>query len=101
MNICEKRKCTACYACFNVCKKNAISFKEDEYGALYPNIDPEKCVNCGACIKVCPNNNERIFYNPLKCFAAYIIDDKKRKMSASGGVGNGFAKLSPLSRHFV
>ena len=64
MNICEKRKCTACYACFNVCKKNAISFKEDEYGALYPNIDPEKCVNCGACIKVCPNNNERIFENP-------------------------------------
>lgn len=93
MNICEKRKCTACYACFNVCKKNAISFKEDEYGALYPNIDPEKCVNCGACIKVCPNNNERIFYNPLKCFAAYIIDDKKRKMSASGGVGNGFAEF--------
>lgn len=93
MNICEKSKCTACYACFNACRKNAKVFKEDEYGALYPAIDSEKCVNCNACRKVCPNNNEKIFNVPLKCFAAYILDNKKRRMSASGGIGNGFAEF--------
>lgn len=93
MDICEKSKCTACYACFNACKKNAITFKEGKYGALYPVIDSEKCVNCNACRNVCPNNNERTFNIPLKCFAAYTTDDNKRRMSASGGIGNGFAEF--------
>lgn len=93
MDICEKSKCTACFACFNVCKRNAISFLENEYGALYPNIDTEKCINCGACIKVCPNNNDRQYNTPLNCFAAYTTDEKKRKMSASGGLANGFAEF--------
>lgn len=92
MNICEKSKCTACYACFNVCKKSAIVFKEDKYGALYPVVDSEKCVHCNACKKICPNNKKKIFNIPLKCFAAYTTDGNKRRMSASGGIGNGFAE---------
>ena len=86
MDICEKSKCTACYACFNVCKKSAIVFKEDKYGALYPVVDSEKCVHCNACKKICPNNKKKIFNIPLKCFAAYTTDGNKRRMSASGGI---------------
>lgn len=93
MEICDKSKCTACYVCYNACKKEAITFEKNEFGALYPVVDESKCVKCGLCSKVCPNNNELEFRLPLKCFAAYTNDNKKRRMSASGGVGNGFAEF--------
>lgn len=93
MQICEKKKCTACYACFNICSSNAIFFVKGSFGALYPQIDERKCVKCNSCIRVCPNNRDRNFFLPQECFAAYSLDVEKRKFSASGGVGNAFAEL--------
>ena len=44
--ICEKNKCSGCYACYNICPKNAITMIEDEYENIYPQIDENKCINC-------------------------------------------------------
>ena len=54
--ICEKDKCTGCFACYNVCPKGAIEMKEDEFGYIYPEIIESKCINCGLCNYICPSN---------------------------------------------
>lgn len=63
-----KKHCSGCGACVQACGVGAISFKQDEEGFLYPEINAEKCVNCGKCVKVCPfegveknNFNQRFF----------------------------------------
>ena len=50
----DKSKCCGCFACMNICPKNAIIMQEDENGFKYPKIDKDKCVNCNLCEKVCP-----------------------------------------------
>ena len=47
--LCEKDKCTGCFACYNICSQNAIEMIEDEYGFVYPKIDTDKCINCNLC----------------------------------------------------
>lgn len=92
MKICSKEKCTACYACLNVCPINCISMQRDSIGALYPVIDEERCINCNLCIKTCPNNRTLDFMYPKKCFASWITDLKKRKICASGGLATAFSE---------
>lgn len=91
-NICSQNECTACFACANVCPKSAISFVENEYGILYPEINQNLCVNCYACEKVCPNKSKRTFVIPKSCYVAWRTDDKKRRRSASGGIANAFSE---------
>lgn len=52
--ICKREKCYGCYACYNICPKNAIMMCEDKYGHIYPEINKEKCVSCGMCKIICP-----------------------------------------------
>lgn len=88
MEICKYEDCTGCFACYNICPKNCISIKPDEYGELHPIIDKEKCINCKNCIKVCPGNKENIkLLYPMECYAAYRLNKEKRADSASGGIG--------------
>lgn len=89
--ICEKRHCTGCYACYNVCPKNAINMEKDEYGNVYPVIDLNKCINCGLCKKVCPQLKDKLnFHEPINTYAMYNKDPKKRKESTSGGAASTF-----------
>ena len=92
MKICSKEKCTACYACLNVCPINCISIQMDSIGVLYPKVDEERCVNCNLCIKSCPNNRILNFRYPNKCYAYWIGDLKKRKICASGGLATAFSE---------
>lgn len=92
MKICSKEKCTACYACLNVCPINCISMQMDSIGVLYPKVDEERCVNCNLCIKSCPNNRILNFRYPNKCYASWIGDLKKRKICASGGLATAFSE---------
>ena len=55
--ICDKSKCTGCFACYNICPKKAINMVEDDNGFIYPEIDKDKCINCDLCKKVCPSLN--------------------------------------------
>lgn len=47
MIICDKELCTGCGLCSSTCPVHCITMEEDEYGFLYPVINPDKCINCG------------------------------------------------------
>lgn len=90
--ICEKDKCTGCFACYNICPKGAIEMKEDEFGYIYPEIIESKCINCGLCKKTCPVLNKNESKEPLKCYAMYTKEKKIRNRSTSGGVATQISK---------
>lgn len=90
--ICDKKKCTGCFACYNACLKGAIKMLEDKDGCIYPEIDEKKCVNCGLCKKVCPSLNQIQYNKPIKCYAAYSKIENIRKESTSGGVATTISK---------
>lgn len=51
VEICKKENCTGCFACMNICPKDAITVGEDEYAKTIPLIDKDKCIECGLCSK--------------------------------------------------
>lgn len=87
MEICDKNKCTGCYACANVCPHNCITMQEDEFGKVIPCINEDICAKCNLCIKTCPNNVELEFNYPKLCYASWIKNNEKRNTCASGGIG--------------
>ena len=34
----EKKDCSGCGACYQICSKSAITMREDEFGFIYPYI---------------------------------------------------------------
>nr|WP_294493433.1 Coenzyme F420 hydrogenase/dehydrogenase, beta subunit C-terminal domain [uncultured Anaerosporobacter sp.] len=88
--ICDDSLCSGCGACVNACPKSCISFINNEKGDSIPVIDEKICVNCGICRKVCPQLNKIEVKDPIKCFAAYLVNTNKRMDCASGGVANAF-----------
>lgn len=92
--ICSKEKCTGCFACFNICPKQAISMKEDGFGNIYPIINNDKCINCGLCKKICPSLNHKSiqFNNPKKVYAMYSKNISIRESSTSGGIATTLSK---------
>ena len=82
----QKKECTGCSACYNICPKNAIEMIEDKKGFKYPNIDKEKCDNCKLCQKVCPILNSNIVNNIPRAYAVINNNEITRNQSSSGGV---------------
>ena len=84
----DKKDCTGCSACYNICPKNAISMEEDECGFKYPKIDQEKCINCGLCKKTCPivAKSIQIRYDKPIVYAGWSRDKETRYSSTSGGL---------------
>lgn len=83
----SKKECCGCSACMNICPKNAISMKTDEYGFTYPKIDNKKCIKCGLCKRTCAYQNERKTYNiPQKIYAATTENEDILLKSTSGGI---------------
>lgn len=82
-----KSECCACTACEQACPVNAISFKKDEEGFLYPTINKDKCIDCGLCERVCPveHPNYRNTETP-EVYAAMVKEVEQRKKSSSGGM---------------
>lgn len=95
MEICERDKCTGCFACKNICPKEAIAVETDELGKTVPEILKEKCVECGLCRKVCPELGKKNLTFPIKCYAMWTKDKKDREECASGGVATG------ISHYFI
>lgn len=89
--ICEREKCTGCYACYNICPKQCIEMREDELGHIYPSINSVECINCELCKKVCPANEDVEFKFPIEAYAAWSNDEVDRKSSTSGGVASVFS----------
>ena len=83
--ICDKKQCSGCQACKNICPKQCITMKYDEYGVAYPSIDQSSCVDCKACEKVCPVNQPVEKRKAVRAYAAWHNDLTTRRRSASGG----------------
>ncbi|MEG1344494.1 MAG: Coenzyme F420 hydrogenase/dehydrogenase, beta subunit C-terminal domain [Clostridia bacterium] len=92
MDICLKEKCTGCFACFNICKNNAITIKEDKEGFLFPIIDKSKCINCKKCFNVCPSNKNIELKKPSQVWAVINNNMQEYINSSSGGAFYVFAK---------
>ena len=85
----NKVYCCGCNACGDVCSMQAITFKTDNEGFWYPEVNKELCVDCGLCDKVCPIQNKADFverYAEPNVFAAYTKDKAIRLDSTSGGI---------------
>lgn len=85
----EKKDCCGCGACVMICPHHAIQLQPDEYGFIYPFINPDRCVECGACLKVC-NFKVPCTDTPLAVYAAQRKGEEINH-SASGGI---FAALA-------
>ena len=93
--ICEKDKCTACFACVNICPKNCITMDVDKSnGAIYPDIDIDKCIQCKLCEKACPVINPPVHNLPMQTYAAYSSNEEEHKKSTSGGLATLLSRLA-------
>lgn len=86
MKLCEQEKCVGCFACMNVCPKEAISIGYNELDKTIPVIDDAECINCGLCQSVCPVIQGTEFKEPQVCYAAWTKIDNDKKSCASGGI---------------
>lgn len=82
--------CYGCGACNNICPKNCIEMKINEYGELRPSVDLQSCIKCGQCTKVCPALKQPALSRPLSVTVLAIADDNLRKGCASGGAAKLF-----------
>ncbi len=84
--IIQKKKCTGCTTCVNICPKNAIAMIEDSEGFKHPVIDQEKCINCGLCKKTCPVLNSKHNESLNECYVGYCKDMEERTKGSSGAI---------------
>lgn len=81
----EKKRCTGCSACRDICPVGAIAMYVDQEGFAYPRVQEEKCTHCGLCEKSCPALHP-VYANTAQpqCYAM-MARDEERMTSSSGG----------------
>lgn len=85
----DRKKCTGCYACANICPKDCIELVLDEEGFRYPVIDETRCIHCDKCGDVCTIDKDIVrdgILNTPIAYACYNRDDGVRMGSATGGI---------------
>lgn len=83
----NKKECTGCYACFNICPHDCITMEQDNEGFYYPKVDFTKCVKCGLCIITCPlRNGKTERQKSIKAYACINKNTAIRQKSSSGGL---------------
>ena len=96
INILNKKDCTGCNACYDICPKKAISLETDIEGFWYPIVDKDKCIDCGLCDRTCPvihikELKKNDFEKPV-CFAAIHKSIEVRFGSTTGGLFSALAE---------
>ena len=94
IKITDKKNCSGCKACYNICPRNCIKMSEDMEGFSYPKVRVNDCVKCGLCEKVCPQLNiyvSKESYAEPTCLAAWNVDKAVRANSSSGGIFTSLA----------
>ena len=101
----RKEECCGCNACGDVCSKKAISFKTDNEGFWYPEVDMQSCIDCGLCEKVCPiiqaDKLKKNDFDTPKCFAAQNKNLESLFNSTSGSAFAAFAEKVYKDKGFV
>ena len=83
------KNCMGCFACFNICSKNAIRMDVSSDGFYKPKIDGSKCDNCRKCLKVCPvinNSGTNREKEEVKVYSGWTNNNKIIQKSSSGGI---------------
>ena len=105
IQISNKIDCCGCNACGDVCGQHAISFKTDNEGFWYPEVDMQKCTDCHLCEKVCPIINvSELKKNDLPQSVCYAAEHKNLEVvfdSTSGGLFSALADVMYKSGGFV
>ena len=105
IHIIDKKDCCGCNACGDACAQQAISFKTDNEGFWYPEVDMAKCVDCGLCEKVCPIIHvEELKKNDLPEPVCYAAEHKNLEVvfdSTSGGLFSALAEIVYRSGGYV
>lgn len=91
----NKKKCTGCLACVDVCRQGALNRVINEEGHYTYKIDTSKCVGCMQCEHVCPASDGKCYgdnslNNPV--YAAWSTNNLIRNNSSSGGVATEVSK---------
>jgi acetyltransferase-like isoleucine patch superfamily enzyme/coenzyme F420-reducing hydrogenase beta subunit len=105
INIQDKKDCCGCNACGDICPKQCISFKTDNEGFWYPEVDKEKCIDCHLCEKSCPIINiGSLKKNDLAESECYAAEHKNLEVvfdSTSGGLFSALADIMYKDSGFV
>lgn len=96
IKILNKKDCTGCRACEQICPVKAISMKEDDEGFITPKVDEERCIKCGLCKKTCGQIDR--FYNKnnleeRKFLGVRPKEKEITKNSTSGGIAYLISKM--------
>lgn len=100
----KKEDCCGCNACGDVCPKGSITFKTDNEGFWYPEVNKETCIDCHLCEKVCPiiePAKHITRYEEPVVFASYTKDDVIRIDSTSGGIHSMLAQAMYKKNAYV
>lgn len=101
----NKQDCCGCNACGDACSHDAISFKTDNEGFWYPEVDKNKCIDCHLCEKACPilqieNLKINDFEKPI-CYASQTKNLESLFNSTSGSAFASFAEKIYKEKGYV
>ena len=86
IDIVDKKDCTGCWGCVNICPKLCITMKTDKEGFDHPIVDESICVKCKKCVNACPVLHKEEIQNSPVAYACFNKDEEIRKKSSQGGV---------------
>lgn len=92
IHITDKRQCSGCKACSEICPKNCISIITDNEGFWYPNVNRSICIDCGLCERICPQLVKKEPVSLTSCLAAKSLENSDVDTSSSGGIFVQMAK---------
>lgn len=105
INIQTKQDCCGCNACGDVCAREAITFRTDEEGFWYPEVNKSLCTDCGLCERVCPMLNldkaKSHGQREPRIYGGYHKNIAIRFDSTSGGVFSALANTMYKSGGYV
>lgn len=91
----KKEDCCGCNACGDICSKGSITFKTDNEGFWYPEVNKETCIDCHLCEKVCPIINiGELKKNDFQQPRTFAAQNKNLESLFNSTSGSAFAALA-------